>query len=174
MPPCMLKSGGGTRKFYWMTEGRQYEITFDQFARLFEFGRNDANRIKIHFASHLDSSRMKFMYPGSKRGGTGTTLDLLPFYACLNHLFYRMMTTREGDSSNISYYNRNLLRQWLIVPMDLSFLCLILFMGRSRQYRRALSRVVYIHPTLCIWLRGWWVRPLGMISNITYYGLIMI
>jgi hypothetical protein len=107
----MLKSGGGggTRKFYWMTEGRQYEITFDQFARLFEFGRNDANRIKIHFASHLGSSRMKFMYPGSKRGGTGTTLDLLPFYACLNHLSYRMMTTREGDSSNISSYNQNLL-----------------------------------------------------------------
>jgi hypothetical protein len=62
-----------------MTEGRQYEITFEQFARLFGFRRNDANRIKIHFASRLDISRMRFMYPGSKRWSIGTTSDLLPF-----------------------------------------------------------------------------------------------
>jgi hypothetical protein len=70
-----------------MTEGRRYEITFKQFARLFGFGWNDTNRIKIHFASRLDSSRMRFMYPGSKRGSTGTTSDLLLFYAYLNRLF---------------------------------------------------------------------------------------
>jgi hypothetical protein len=92
-----------------MIKGRRYEITFEQFARLFGFGRNDTNRIKIHFASRLDGSRMRFMHPGSKRGSTGTTLDLLPFYAYLNRLFWRMMTPREGDSSNIPSYNRNLL-----------------------------------------------------------------
>jgi hypothetical protein len=92
-----------------MTEGRRYEITFEQFARLFGFGRNDANRIKIHFASCLDGSRMRFMHPGSKRGNTETTSDLLPFYAYLNHLFRRTMTPREGDSTNFSSYNRNLL-----------------------------------------------------------------
>jgi hypothetical protein len=27
-----------TRKFHWMTEERQYEITFEQFTRLFGFG----------------------------------------------------------------------------------------------------------------------------------------
>jgi hypothetical protein len=92
-----------------MIKGRRYEITFEQFARLFGFGRNDTNRIKIHFASRLDGSRMRFMHPGSKRGSTGTTLDLLPFYAYLNRLFWRMMTPREGNSSNIPSYNRNLL-----------------------------------------------------------------
>jgi hypothetical protein len=69
-----------------MAEGMWYEITFEQFAKLFGFGRNDANCIKIHFASRLDGSRMRFMYPGSKRGSVGTNLDLLPFYAYLNHL----------------------------------------------------------------------------------------
>jgi hypothetical protein len=97
------------RKFHLMTEGRQYEITFEQFARLFGFGRNDAIRIKIHFASRLDGSRMRFMYPGNKRGSTRTTSDLLPFYAYLNRLFRRTMTPSEGDSSNIPSYNRNLL-----------------------------------------------------------------
>jgi hypothetical protein len=29
---------GDTRKFHWMTEGRRYVITYEQFARLFGFG----------------------------------------------------------------------------------------------------------------------------------------
>jgi hypothetical protein len=92
-----------------MTEGRRYVITFEQFARLFRFGRNDANCIKIHFASRLDGSRMRFMYPDSKRWSIRTTSDLLPFYAYLNRLFQSTMTPREGDSSNIPSYNRNFL-----------------------------------------------------------------
>jgi hypothetical protein len=104
-----VEERGDMRKFYWMTKGRRYEITFEQFARLFGFGRNDVNRIKIHFASRLDGRKMRFMYPGSKRENVGTTSDLLPFYAYLNHLFRRTMTHREGDSSDIPSYNRNLL-----------------------------------------------------------------
>jgi hypothetical protein len=92
-----------------MTEGRQYQITYEQFARLFGFGQNDANRIKIYFAPCLDASKMRFMYPSNKRGSLGTTSDLLPFYAYLNHLFQRTVTPREGDSSNIPSYNQNLL-----------------------------------------------------------------
>jgi hypothetical protein len=76
-----VEERGDMRKFHWMTEGRRYEIIFEQFARLFGIGRNDANHIKIHFAFRLDGSRMRFMYPGNKRGSAGTTLDLLPFYA---------------------------------------------------------------------------------------------
>jgi hypothetical protein len=104
-----VQERGDTRKFYWMTEGRWYEITYEQFARLFGFGREDANHIKIHFALYLDASKLRFMYPSNKRGSVGTTLDLLPFYKYLNHLFRRMMTPREGDSSNIPSYNQNLL-----------------------------------------------------------------
>jgi hypothetical protein len=74
-----VEEQGNTRKFHWITEGRRYEITFEQFARLFGFGRNDTNCIKIHFASRLDGSRVRFMYPDSKIGSIGTTSDLLPF-----------------------------------------------------------------------------------------------
>jgi hypothetical protein len=100
---------GNTRKFHWMTEGRWYEITYEQFARLFGFRREDANRNKIHFALCLDASKLRFMYPSNKIGSVGTTSDLLAFYAYLNHLFRRMMTPRKGDSFNIPSYNRNLL-----------------------------------------------------------------
>jgi hypothetical protein len=88
-----------------MTERRRYEIIFEQLARLFGFKWNDTNHINIQFASRLDGSMMRFMYPGNKRGSTGTTSDLLPFYAYLNYLFRRTMTPREGDSSNILSYN---------------------------------------------------------------------
>jgi hypothetical protein len=104
-----VEEWGNTRKFHWITEGRQYEITFEQFARLFGFGQHYANRIRIQFASHLDASRMRFMYHGNKRGSVGTNSDLLSVYAYLNHLFQRTMTLREGDSSNIPSYNWNFL-----------------------------------------------------------------
>jgi hypothetical protein len=64
---------------------------------------------------------MRFMYPGSKRGSVGTTSDLLPFYAYLNYLFQRKMTPREGDSSSIPSYNRNLLVAMTPCPHEFEF-----------------------------------------------------
>jgi hypothetical protein len=104
-----VQERGDTRKLHWMTEGRQYEISYGQFARLFGFGQNDVNHIKIHFGLHLEANKLRFMYPSNKRRSVGTTSDLLPFYAYLNHLFRRTMPLREGDSSNIPSYNRNFL-----------------------------------------------------------------
>jgi hypothetical protein len=115
-----------------MTERRRYEIIFEQLARLFGFKWNDANHINIHFASRLDGSMMRFMYPDSKRGSTGTTSDLLPFYVYLNCIFRRTMTPRKGDSSNIPSYNQNLLVAMVPRPHGFEFFVLILFGGRSR------------------------------------------
>jgi hypothetical protein len=75
----------------------------------FLFGREDANRNKIHFAPRLDVSKLRFIYPSNKRGSVGTTSDLLPFYTYLNYLFRRRMTPREEDSFNIPSYNWNLI-----------------------------------------------------------------
>jgi hypothetical protein len=90
------------------------------------------------------------MYPASKRGSTRTTSNLLPFYAYLNLLFQKMMTPREGDSSNIPSYNQNLLVAMAPRPHGFEFSVFDFIWGRSRQYQRALSRVVSMHPTLCI------------------------
>jgi hypothetical protein len=59
-------------------------------------------------ALRLEASKLKFMYPRNKGGSCGTTTNLLPFYAYVNHIFRKMMTPREGDSSNIPSYNRNI------------------------------------------------------------------
>jgi hypothetical protein len=64
---------------------------------------------------------MRFMYPSNKRGSVETTSDLLPFYAYLNCLFQRMMTSREGDSSNIPSYNQNLLMAMTPRPHGFDF-----------------------------------------------------
>jgi hypothetical protein len=74
-----------------------------------DLGKEMLSCNKIHMALQLDASKLRFMYASNKRESVGTTLDLLPFYAYLNHLFRKTMTPREGDSSNIPSYNWNIL-----------------------------------------------------------------
>jgi hypothetical protein len=64
---------------------------------------------------------MRFMYPSNKRWSMGTTMDLLPFYAYLNYLLWKTMTTREGDISNIPSYNHNLLVAMAPCPHGFDF-----------------------------------------------------
>jgi hypothetical protein len=64
-----------------MTESQWYEVVDSHFARLFGFGRKDANRPRIHLAPKLGARKIKFMYPRSKQGNFGETTDMLPFYA---------------------------------------------------------------------------------------------
>jgi hypothetical protein len=61
-----VEEHGDTSKLHWMTEGQWFEVSYAQFARLLDFGRNDVNRIKIHMALKLDARKIKFMYPKSK------------------------------------------------------------------------------------------------------------
>ncbi|TVU43997.1 hypothetical protein EJB05_03421, partial [Eragrostis curvula] len=58
-------------KFYWMTEGRWFEVSYAQFARILGFGRYDANRPHLHSQAILSTSRMGFMYPRSMQGSKG-------------------------------------------------------------------------------------------------------
>ena len=53
----------GERALFWMTEGTLYRIAYPQFASVFGFGQNDANRPKLHLQSPLPVEEMKFMYP---------------------------------------------------------------------------------------------------------------
>jgi hypothetical protein len=92
-----------------MTEGQWFEVSYAQFARLLGFGRNDANRIKIHLALKLDARKIKFIYPRSKQGNFDETTDMLPFYAYINLHFRRTLTLREGDGIKILAYNKNIL-----------------------------------------------------------------
>jgi hypothetical protein len=98
-----------TRKLYWMTESQWYEVSYSHFARLFGFGRKDATRPRIHLALKFEARKIKFMYPRSKQENFGETTDMLPFYAYLNRLFRRIVTSRKGDETKILTYNKNIL-----------------------------------------------------------------
>jgi hypothetical protein len=57
---------GDTRKLHWMTKSQWYEVSYAQFARLFEFGQKDASHPRIHLALKLEARKIMFMYPRSK------------------------------------------------------------------------------------------------------------
>jgi hypothetical protein len=73
-----------TIKLHSMTEGKLFEVSYTQFARLLGFGRNDANNIKIHIALKLDVRKIKFMYHRNNQGNFGEITDMLPFYVYIN------------------------------------------------------------------------------------------
>jgi hypothetical protein len=155
-----VEERGNTRKIHWMTEGRWYKITYEQFVRLFGFGRGDANRNKIHFALCLDASKLRFMYPSNKRGSAGTTSDLLPFYTYLNHLFQKMMTSRKGDSSNILSYNRNLLVA--MAPRPHGFvLCVFDFIWEE-------IKVVSKNPLKSCWYASYLIHMIQRVTGWTF------
>jgi hypothetical protein len=92
-----------------MSESQWYEVSYAQFARLFEFGRKDASRPRIHLALELKARKIKFIYSMSKQGNFSETTNMLPFYAYLNRLFRRTVTPRQGDGTKILAYNKNIL-----------------------------------------------------------------
>jgi hypothetical protein len=67
-----------------MTKSQWYEVFYAHFARLQGFGRKDASRARIHMALKLDARKIEFMYPRSKQGNIGETMNMLPFYAYIN------------------------------------------------------------------------------------------
>jgi hypothetical protein len=49
---------GDTRKLHWMTESQWYDVSYSHLARLFGFGRKDANRPRIHLALKLEARKI--------------------------------------------------------------------------------------------------------------------
>jgi hypothetical protein len=92
-----------------MIKNQWYEVSYSHFAKLFDFGRKDASRPRIHLALKLEARKIKFMYPRSKQENFCETTDMLPFYTYLNRLFRRTVTPRKGDGTKIPAYNKNIL-----------------------------------------------------------------
>jgi hypothetical protein len=67
-----VEEHGDTSKLHWMAEAQWFKVFYAKFARLFGFGRNDANRIKIHLP--LKRKEAKKMIKKSYRSSYGETL----------------------------------------------------------------------------------------------------
>jgi hypothetical protein len=94
---------------HWMTKGKWYHITFDEFATRFPYGQVDKDSFRIHIHNPLEENEIKFMYAPGQEGNAGTINGLYTFYSVLNRLFRKTICPRDGDPTNISHYDKNLL-----------------------------------------------------------------
>jgi hypothetical protein len=94
---------GDARNMHWMTVGDWYSISYDDFAHRLGFGREDQNCPKIHLSQPLDEQEMKFMYAPGVEGNTRHINRLYTFYSVLNCLCRKIICSRDGDPTNISY-----------------------------------------------------------------------
>jgi len=92
-----------------MTETVKYSITYSQFAALLKLGDNDADYDKLHDSEVLELQDLSFMYPRAERGNVGKVHGLYPYYSVLYRLFRKTLTPRDGNTSDITLYQRNLM-----------------------------------------------------------------
>ena len=105
---ALNERGESERAMYWMTEGEQKQITFSSFLAMFRLP-NDASLRKLHDTGIVSTDEMRFMYPRSQRHLAGKTAPLYTFYSILNRLFRKTLTPRDGNPSNITAFQRNLM-----------------------------------------------------------------
>jgi hypothetical protein len=104
-----IEEGGGARRMHWMIEGDMFNISFDDFASHFSFGAIDAPRVGLHIQNPIAEEEMKFMYAPGLEGNAGITNGLYTFYSVLNRLLRKIVCPRDGDTTNISQFAKNLL-----------------------------------------------------------------
>jgi hypothetical protein len=59
--------------------------------------------------SLLEAKRMAFMYPRNARDSWGHVKGLYTYYSILNRLFRKTLTPRDGNTSDITAFQRNLM-----------------------------------------------------------------
>ncbi|RLM73537.1 uncharacterized protein C2845_PM15G02300 [Panicum miliaceum] len=94
---------------FWMTERVRYHITFPAFVSLFRLGDNDINYPKLHDEGVLESKEMHFMYTQNCRRDWGKMKSLYTFYSILNQLFRKTLTPRDGNTSDVTLFQRDLM-----------------------------------------------------------------
>jgi len=93
----------------WMTEEERYQITFPEFVALFHLGDADIEYLKLHDRGVLEIKEMNFMYPKNMRGSWGKVKGLYTYYGVLNRLFRKTLTPRDGNTSDVTLFQRNLM-----------------------------------------------------------------
>ena len=92
-----------------MTEEQKYHIIFPDFVSLLRLDATDIDLPKLHDEGVLEIKDMHFMYPRNMRGSWGTVLGLYTYYGVLNRLFRKTLTPRDGNNSDVTLFQRNLM-----------------------------------------------------------------
>jgi hypothetical protein len=91
-----------------MTEGEDHQLTFSNFLTLFRLPYDGFSRT-LHDEGPLEAKRMTFMCPRNARDSWGHVKGLYTYYSILNRLFRKTLTPRDGNTSDITAFQRNLM-----------------------------------------------------------------
>jgi hypothetical protein len=103
-----MKGAKVSEPCFWMTEGEQFQFSFSNFLTLFRLPHDETRR-KLHDKGPLEVKRMAFMYPWNSKDSWGHVKDLYTYYSVLNRLFRKTLTPRDGNSSDTTAFQRNLM-----------------------------------------------------------------
>jgi hypothetical protein len=100
---------GTERAMTCMTNGQKYSITFHRFLRCFGIMAGDKDLKKLHDEGELDKDALHFMYPRGELANYGRVKNLYTNYAALNRLLRVSITPRDGNPSEITKFQKNLM-----------------------------------------------------------------
>jgi hypothetical protein len=91
-----------------MTGGEDHQLTFSNVLTLFRLP-NDGFARKLHDVGLLEAKKMAFIYPRNARDSWGHVKGLYTYYSILNRLFRKKLMPRDGNTSDITAFQRNLM-----------------------------------------------------------------
>jgi hypothetical protein len=98
------------KTFHWLLQGKPLSVSYERFAQILGFGKEDLGRPKIHGGEIPLDSEMAFIYDATfGKVEFGTTHGMKPVYSMLNQLFLYTLTPKIGDNYNISNIAKDIL-----------------------------------------------------------------
>jgi hypothetical protein len=92
-----------------MTDGTKYSISVGQFASILGLGASAKNPLNLHDGDVLGLSQMASMYE-TPDFNAPTITNFKPEMVVLHRVIRKTLTPREGDSSRVPQFERNLLK----------------------------------------------------------------
>jgi hypothetical protein len=100
---------GIERAMIWMTNGQRYSITFPRFLRCFGIMAGDKDLRQLHDEGELNKNALHLMYPRGELANYGRVKNLYTYYAALNRLLRVSITPRDGNPSEITKFQKNMM-----------------------------------------------------------------
>jgi hypothetical protein len=100
---------GTERAMIWMTNGQRYSITFPRFLRCFGIMVGDRELRQLHDEGELDKNALHLMYMRGELVNYGKVKNLYTYYATLNRLLRVSITPRDGNPSEITKFQKNMM-----------------------------------------------------------------
>jgi hypothetical protein len=100
---------GTERAMIWMTNGQRYSITFPRFLRCFGIMAGDKDLRQLHDEGELDKNALHLMCPRGELANYGKVKNLYTYYATLNRLLRVSITPRDGNPSEITKFQKNIM-----------------------------------------------------------------